>query len=93
MTEIEPLAPPRPSAEEAASELARRTGALTHDVAVVLGSGWGPAADAFGPPVAEIPFSDLPGFTPPGVPAPTVSTGPTDEPSTPRLSGRESSAM
>jgi purine-nucleoside phosphorylase len=52
MTDIEPLAPPRPSAEEAASELARRTGALTHDVAVVLGSGWGPAADAFGPPVA-----------------------------------------
>lgn len=68
MTDIEPLAPPRPSAEEAASELARRTGALTHDVAVVLGSGWGPAADAFGPPVAEVPFSELPGFTPPGAP-------------------------
>ena len=69
MTEIEPLdRRPVPRAEEAASELARRTGALTHDVAVVLGSGWGPAADAFGPPVAEVPFSELPGFTPPGAP-------------------------
>lgn len=68
MTEIEPLVPAVPSAQEAAAELARRTGALTHDVAVVLGSGWRPAADAFGPPAAEVAFADLPGFTPPGTP-------------------------
>ena len=43
MTEIDLLTPPPPSPEEAATELARRTGALTHDVAVVLGSGWRPA--------------------------------------------------
>jgi purine-nucleoside phosphorylase len=32
-----------------------------------MGSGWVPAADALGEPVAEIPFTDLPGFAPPGV--------------------------
>ena len=69
MTGTEILAPePPPSPEEAAAELARRTGALTHDVAVVLGSGWRPAADAFGEPVTEVPFTDLPGFAPPGAP-------------------------
>jgi purine-nucleoside phosphorylase len=65
---VEPLVPPQPTPEEAAAELAKRTGALTHDVAVVLGSGWRPAADAFGPPVVEVPVADLPGFTPPGAP-------------------------
>jgi purine-nucleoside phosphorylase len=68
MTEIDAIAPPMPTPQEAAAELAKRTGALTHDVAVVLGSGWRPAADAFGPPVAEIPVAELPGFTPPGAP-------------------------
>jgi purine-nucleoside phosphorylase len=68
VTDLEPLVPVPPSPEEAAAELAKRTGALTHDVAVVLGSGWRPAADAFGPPVAEIPVAELPGFTPPGAP-------------------------
>ena len=68
MTEIDLEPPPLPSPEDAATELARRTGALTHDVAVVLGSGWRPAADAFGTPVAEVPVAELPGFTPPGAP-------------------------
>jgi purine-nucleoside phosphorylase len=68
MTEIDVEPPPLPSPEDAATELARRTGALTHDVAVVLGSGWRPAADAFGTPVAEVPVAELPGFTPPGAP-------------------------
>ncbi|GLZ49523.1 purine nucleoside phosphorylase [Actinomycetospora sp. NBRC 106375] len=68
MTEIDPLVPALPAPEDAAAELAKRTGALTHDVAVVLGSGWRAAADAFGPPVAEIPVAELPGFTPPGAP-------------------------
>jgi len=42
--------------------LAGASGVASHDVAVVLGSGWGGAADAFGEPVAEIGFADLPGF-------------------------------
>lgn len=58
------------TAAEAAAELARRTGRDAHDVAVVLGSGWRPAADvlcggAGAPPVTEFPMSDLPGFLPP----------------------------
>ncbi|MDL5160295.1 purine-nucleoside phosphorylase [Actinomycetospora termitidis] len=54
--------------EHAAAELARRTGVDRHDVAVVLGSGWGPAADGIGPTAAEVPVAELPGFTPPGAP-------------------------
>jgi purine-nucleoside phosphorylase len=38
------------------------------DVAVVLGSGWAPAADAIGPTEAEVPLTELGGF-----PAPTVA--------------------
>jgi purine-nucleoside phosphorylase len=37
-----------------------------HDIAVVLGSGWRPAADVIGECDTEIPFAELPGFTPPG---------------------------
>ena len=36
-----------------------------HDVAVVLGSGWAPAADLLGTTLAELPVTDLPGFAPP----------------------------
>lgn len=49
----------------AAEVIAERTGAGRHDVAVVLGSGWAPAAAALGAPSAEIPMADLPGFSPP----------------------------
>src|SRR5690242_20446983 len=35
------------------------------DVAVVMGSGWAPAADAFGPPEATVRIADLPGFAAP----------------------------
>jgi len=41
------------------------TGVDHHDVAVVLGSGWAPAAAALGTPVAEVPMAKLPGFHPP----------------------------
>jgi len=50
-------------AEEAAARLAELTGAEQHDVALVLGSGWLPAADALGEVVAEIDTTDLPGFS------------------------------
>ena len=55
-------------ADEAAGALAERTGVESHDVAVVLGSGWRPAAERFGDVVAEVPLTDLPGF-----PAATVA--------------------
>ncbi|HWM05367.1 MAG TPA: purine-nucleoside phosphorylase [Actinophytocola sp.] len=54
-------------AEEAAAALAERTGVDKHDVAVVLGSGWRPAADEIGTATAELPMADLPGFAAPTV--------------------------
>lgn len=54
-------------AADAASVLAKQTGVDTHDVAVVLGSGWRPAADELGTPEFELPVADLPGFTAPTV--------------------------
>jgi len=52
----------------AAAAIADATGVASHDVAVVLGSGWRPAADLIGEPTHEIAMADLPGFL-----APTVS--------------------
>jgi purine-nucleoside phosphorylase len=52
-------------ADEAAKVLAERTGVDQHDVAVVLGSGWRPAADRIGAAEAEVPVGDLPGFAAP----------------------------
>lgn len=52
-------------AEEAAARLAELTGVARHDVALVLGSGWLPAADALDPTgenTTEISVTDLPGF-------------------------------
>jgi purine-nucleoside phosphorylase len=51
------------------AELAARnlTAALggSHDVAVVMGSGWAPAADVFGAAEASVAIGELPGFTAP----------------------------
>ena len=52
-------------AQAAAATLAELTGTDRHDAVVVLGSGWGPAADAFGEPVATFPMTRLPGFRAP----------------------------
>ncbi|GAB2912422.1 purine-nucleoside phosphorylase [Rhodococcus aerolatus] len=60
-----PAADPAGAAAAAAAVLAERTGVPAHDVVVVLGSGWRPAADVLGEPVAEVPMAELPGFTPP----------------------------
>ncbi|MFD9894582.1 purine-nucleoside phosphorylase [Amycolatopsis sp. NPDC059027] len=51
--------------EVAASAIAERTGVGKHDIAVVLGSGWRPAADVIGTPEAEIPLGELAGFVQP----------------------------
>ncbi|WP_207782122.1 purine-nucleoside phosphorylase [Phytoactinopolyspora limicola] len=50
-------------ARSAASQLAELTGVPSHDVALVLGSGWGGAAELIGETVAEIPAADISGFT------------------------------
>lgn len=54
-----------PLATEAAAAVARRTGVETHDVAVVLGSGWAPAVAALGTATATLPMAELPGFSAP----------------------------
>src|SRR6478735_8713277 len=54
-------------AAEAAAAIAERTGVASHDVAVVLGSGWRPAADPLGEPAHEVAMADLPGFVLPAV--------------------------
>ncbi len=59
---------PDPAAAESARRLAVLSGAEQHDVAIVLGSGWRPAADLLGPPAAEFDLADLGGF-----PATTVA--------------------
>ncbi len=65
---IPPTADPEAVARAAAAVLAERTGTDTHHVAVVLGSGWRPAADVLGEPDTEIPMAELPGFAEPGAP-------------------------
>jgi purine-nucleoside phosphorylase len=56
---------PDADAARSAAEIHRRTGVDAHDVAIVLGSGWAPAVDQLGDPVAVVPIAELPGFTPP----------------------------
>ncbi|MBV9847405.1 MAG: purine-nucleoside phosphorylase [Kutzneria sp.] len=58
---------PETVAAAAAATLVERTGVEQHDVAVVLGSGWRPAADRIGAVEAEIPMHELPGFLTPTV--------------------------
>ncbi len=56
------------AAQASAANLALLTGQQTHDVAVVLGSGWAPAADAIAAADAEFPLGELGGFPEPTVP-------------------------
>jgi purine-nucleoside phosphorylase len=58
---------PADAAAEAAHVLADLTGVASHDIALVMGSGWLPAVDALGEVTAEIASTDLPGFAPPAV--------------------------
>lgn len=52
-------------AHEAATVLRDRTGGVSHETAIVLGSGWAAAVDAIGETRCEIPVSELPGFAVP----------------------------
>ena len=53
---------PRAAADEAARWLARRTGRSTYDAGLVLGSGWGPLAEAWGEPAVRVPMGEVPHF-------------------------------
>ena len=59
---------PYAAAAASAARLAERTDCAEHDAAVVLGSGWLPAADALGPPTPRSPWPSWAGS-----PQPTVA--------------------
>lgn len=59
---FDPATDPMEVAAEAARVIAARTGAERHDVALVLGSGWGETADRIGETLAEVDNTDVPGF-------------------------------
>ena len=63
----DPATDPFEVAREAAAVIAERTGSPTHDVALVLGSGWAGAGDLLGETLAEVPARQVPGFPPPAV--------------------------
>lgn len=75
MTTTEPVTAPDPEpasapfqlAQAAADYLARATGVPSHDIALVLGSGWGAAADLIGEVTATVPADEVPGFSAPAV--------------------------
>ena len=60
-TQSDPFA----AADAAAARLRELTGADTHDVALVMGSGWVPAASALGQAEHTFSVTELPGFPPP----------------------------
>ena len=57
-----PATDPTALATEAARVLAELSGVARHDLALVLGSGWGKAAGLLGEVVSEIPAEQAPGF-------------------------------
>lgn len=61
------LGDPFALADQAAQRLTELTGVARHDIALVLGSGWGGAAELLGETVAEVPAGDVPGFRAPVV--------------------------
>src|SRR5262245_55809846 len=62
------MSDPYTAAAASAARLAELTGHAAHDAAVVLGSGWMPAADALGTADAEVALADLGGFAEATVP-------------------------
>jgi purine-nucleoside phosphorylase len=58
---------PLAAAEQAAQEIAAKTGIAHHDVALVMGSGWVSAVDALGTPVFECNAEEFTGFFAPAV--------------------------
>lgn len=58
---------PLAAAQVAADEIAQRTGIASHDIALVMGSGWVSAVDALGTPAYECDADEITGFLPPAV--------------------------
>lgn len=58
----DPATDPLAVAAEAAAVIAERSGTPRHDVALVLGSGWGQTGDLVGETLATIDNADVPGF-------------------------------
>lgn len=58
----DPATDPFAVADAAAAVIRERTGAESHDVALVLGSGWGQTGDLIGETLATIDNTDVPGF-------------------------------
>ena len=55
---VDPATENRAKAEEAAAAIASATGTLHHDVALIMGSGWVPAAERLGAATADIDVAD-----------------------------------
>ncbi len=58
----DPAADPFEIARQAAAVIAELSGSPRHDVALVLGSGWGQTGDLIGETLATIDNADVPGF-------------------------------
>ena len=54
-------------AKQAADAIKKHSGVDNYDIALVLGSGWGGAADIIGETIDEVPAQDVPGFSAPAV--------------------------
>ena len=63
----DPATDPFAAAEAAAAVIADATGTDRHDVALVLGSGWGQTADLVGETLATLDIADVPGCYKPAV--------------------------
>lgn len=59
---------PFEAARAAADHIAQETGVDRHDIALVLGSGWGGAAGLIGETTATLSAEEIPGFHAPAVP-------------------------
>ena len=66
-TKTQATSDPYDDAVRAAARLRELTGVESHDVALVMGSGWVPAAEQMGETGTELASTDLPGFPPPAV--------------------------
>lgn len=54
-------------ARAAADYIAQETSVVSHDIALVLGSGWGEAAELIGETTHTLQATDIPGFAAPAV--------------------------
>lgn len=63
----DPAADPFQVAQDAAAQIAEKTGVDRHDIALTLGSGWAKAADLIGETTATIPATEITGFSKPAL--------------------------